>query len=97
MTLIPIEGTVLQLVAAAGAVEFRTASETWREPLIGFAVVVDTVSTELSPADGRPLNGQVEYEAGVQPVVLDEGVPTPLGLYLADRETHGMTWRVVQQ
>ncbi|HEY3713871.1 MAG TPA: hypothetical protein VGL39_05025 [Jatrophihabitantaceae bacterium] len=92
MSLIPTDGTVLQLIPATGTVELECSDEKWQLPLIAYGVVVSYVDA----APGATLPGDhVEYEADVQPVVLVDGMPTALRSYIRYDVDGHPTWRVV--
>lgn len=75
-------GSPLTFTSAAGSVTFTDDSETWTEALIGFSVVV-TWSGQPDRQDDP-----ADTETDVEPVFLDEGLPTTLTRYRAHHAGH---------
>lgn len=72
----PTVGTVLNLIPATGTTHWKTpGGNTWTEPLIAWAVVVNAVE-----------DSERQYDTSIEPVVLDEGrYPATPREYIANR------------
>ncbi len=68
-------------------VAFTGTTETWAEPVIGWAVVVVNL---FHSSEAEEFG---DYDSSVQPVVLDDGLPTTMTDYLLSR-SGGVEWSV---